>query len=376
MPATRDHRLIISRLSCEWTSRLFRAQRESRDWPTARHDQLNAAPWQIPVPLRDHMNSVLSRAWKPSTASGYSRSVLDFLSFCTELGVPPAACLPASEDLLCVFAASFCGSLAGSSIRSKCAALRSWHIQNGLPWMGSVRLAYTIKGCDNSRPASSFAGKRPPVTLDALSAILSGLDTSSALDACVAALATTAFWGQLRLGEILPDREGLTGADRLPSWAQLHSPNQNGSRLLHLPNSKTSGRAGEDVVITRQASADPIQYLLTHYERTGSKVNWPLAWYRSDSGDPVSLTKRKFLIRCNSILSGLGRQPISGHSFRIGGTTHFLLCGVPPDVVKAMGRWSSDSFLRYWRSLEIIAPLHAEMLQPVLGRPPTTCPPA
>lgn len=26
-----------------------------------------------------------------------------------------------------------------------------------------------------------------------------------------------------------------------------------------------------------------------------------------------------------------------------------------------MGRWSSDAFLAYWRNLEIVAPLHAEL---------------
>ncbi|TFK16572.1 hypothetical protein FA15DRAFT_548136, partial [Coprinopsis marcescibilis] len=60
------------------------------------------------------------------------------------------------------------------------------------------------------------------------------------------------------------------------------------------------------------------------------------------------LTKAHFLERCNQIWTGLGYLRITGHSFRIGGTTELLLAGVPPDVVKAMGRWSSDSFLKYW----------------------------
>jgi hypothetical protein len=28
-----------------------------------------------------------------------------------------------------------------------------------------------------------------------------------------------------------------------------------------------------------------------------------------------------------------------------------------------LGRWSSDAFLRYWRSLELLAPLHIENLE-------------
>jgi hypothetical protein len=38
------------------------------------------------------------------------------------------------------------------------------------------------------------------------------------------------------------------------------------------------------------------------------------------------------------------------------------LSEVSPDIVKTMGRWSSDAFLKYWRSVEDIIPLHAQNL--------------
>ena len=41
--------------------------------------------------------------------------------------------------------------------------------------------------------------------------------------------------------------------------------------------------------------------------------------------------------------------------FVIGSTTEFLVADVLLDVFKSMGRWSSDSFKRYWRSLGEIA---------------------
>ncbi|KIK78586.1 hypothetical protein PAXRUDRAFT_80365, partial [Paxillus rubicundulus Ve08.2h10] len=72
------------------------------------------------------------------------------------------------------------------------------------------------------------------------------------------------------------------------------------------------------------------------------------------------LTRKKILARCNSIWTSNGIPASAGHSFRIGGTIELLLAGVPPDVVKALDRWSSDAFLRYWRSLELLAPLHIE----------------
>jgi hypothetical protein len=53
---------------------------------------------------------------------------------------------------------------------------------------------------------------------------------------------------------------------------------------------------------------------------------------------------------------------ITGHCFHIGGTTKLLMAGVPPHIIKMMRRWSSDTFLHYWCSLEIIAPLYAEFM--------------
>ncbi|KAF5387865.1 hypothetical protein D9615_000293 [Tricholomella constricta] len=363
---------IISRLSIEWTHRVFANGPTSREHPR----DGPVRPWKLPSSLQAHTESVISCAWKPSTSAGYSRAIQQFFTFCSDTGVPPSACLPASEDLLCAFAASFSGLLAGNSIRSKCAALRSWHILNGLPWLGGTHLSYTIKGCEASRPASSFASKRAPVTSNMLSTLLSGLDLNDCRDSCVASVATTAFWGQLRLGELLPDRESLVPERLLPSWSHLGPPNANGSRVLHLPQSKTSGSAGEDVVIMRQSAADPVACLLGHQRINAVDDSWLLSWYRSSDGMPVALSKRKFLARCNSILAGVGFPPISGHSFHIGGTTHFLLADVPPDVVKLMGRWSSDSFFRYWHCLEIIAPLHAELLQPLFDHVPSFSPPA
>ncbi|KAF8322878.1 hypothetical protein F5887DRAFT_837617, partial [Amanita rubescens] len=62
------------------------------------------------------------------------------------------------------------------------------------------------------------------------------------------------------------------------------------------------------------------------------------------------LTASKFMKRCNELWKGWGHPRFTGHSFRIGGTTHYLLRKVDPNVVRVMGRWSSDAFLRYdWR---------------------------
>ncbi|KAF5374531.1 hypothetical protein D9615_009073 [Tricholomella constricta] len=278
-------------------------------------------------------------------------------------GISPSDSLPASESLLCAYASSFAGSLAGTTIRNKCSALRKWHIANGLQWHGGTKLSYVIKGAENIRPPSSIMPLRPAVSVEMLRVLSHELDPSDPFDCCALFVATTAFWGQIRLGELLPSKEDDATSNLVPCWSHLGVPNAAGSQILHLPRTKTGGARGESVIITRQSELDPITYLQRHRELNGDSAI--MASYRLPSGDMRAMTRRKFITRCNRILAPHGFTAISGHCFRIGGTTHFLLAGVPPDIVKLMGRWSSDSFLRYWRSLEIIAPLYAELLQPL-----------
>ncbi|KAG2748063.1 hypothetical protein P692DRAFT_201663971, partial [Suillus brevipes Sb2] len=106
---------------------------------------------------------------------------------------------------------------------------------------------------------------------------------------------------------------------------------------------------------------DPIRALELHLSLNTFDDHLPLFCYISPSGIRC-LTRRRFMSRCNSVWSASGIPNTTGHSFRIGGTTEMLLSGVPPDVVKALGRWSSDAFLRYWRKLELLGPRHVENL--------------
>lgn len=54
-------------------------------------------------------------------------------------------------------------------------------------------------------------------------------------------------------------------------------------------------------------------------------------------------------------------QKVTGHCFRIGGTTALLRRGVDPEVVKVAGRWRSDSFLRYWRTIDTMISSHMDL---------------
>ena len=64
----------------------------------------------------------------------------------------------------------------------------------------------------------------------------------------------------------------------------------------------------------------------------------------------ASLTYRMFQTKLRLVLREAGVEfpgDYSSHSFRRGGTTFAFLCGVPAEMIKTLGNWRSDAYLKY-----------------------------
>jgi hypothetical protein len=266
------------------------------------------------------------------------------------------------------WASSYAGWLAGRTVGAKLLAIRKEHERRGLAWLGGNRLRGILKGVEGLRPPSSFRSKRAPVTISMLEDLNKGLSRTSGLDICIRAICLLSFFCQLRSGEILTPKQDLSKFDprRHATFAHIaESTAENSACNLHLPWSKTQKAQGDDVWIPQQeAPLDPIHAIHKHFIKNRLEINHPIAAYRDDHDNIVTLTRSKFVRRVNRILraSNKGYPRITGHCFRIGGTTFYLVSGVPPDMVKKYGRWRSQAFLEYWRCLDYLGAIHIEML--------------
>jgi hypothetical protein len=314
--------------------------------------------------IRDTQDAAVDKTTQKKDAS----RLREFLSFCAGLGIVSSRALPASEDVLLAWASSYAGTLAGKSVGAKILAIRKEHDRRGLPWHGGNRLRTVLKGVEELRPPSSFRAKRSPITITMLEDINKGLSRGSGMDICIRTICLLAFFCQLRIGEILPPTQDLKKFNNLRHATFSHiaaSTAENGACNLHLPWSKTQKARGDDVWIPRQeAPLDPIHALHKHFIKNRLHLEHPVASYRDAYGSIVTLTRSKFVRRINQILGATGKRypRISGHCFRIGGTTFYLVSGVPPDMVKKFGRWRSQAFLEYWRCLDYLGAMHIEML--------------
>jgi hypothetical protein len=318
---------------------------------------------------RGHVSRAIQNGWATSTIKRYSSTVEQFIRFCDLEQVPDHLRFPADEFVLCAFAASSLGKHSRSTPSNRLSALKAWHIAHNVEWKGSSRLRYVLNGVHTLAPSGSKRPPRPPINARMLTQLVENLDLNSYFDVAVAACAVTAFWGQCRLGELIPSSSAALLSTPFPIRSSfVRSVRNPKSCFLHLPHTKTHLHGQDIVLVDQRAPINPISLLKIHLRLNNVPNDGHIFSYTSADG-PRSLTKSSFLRRCNEIWQLLGYPRTTGHCFRIGGTTELLIAGTPPDVVKTMGRWSSDSFLRYWRSLDDIAPQHVRFLHTPRNRP-------
>ena len=68
-----------------------------------------------------------------------------------------------------------------------------------------------------------------------------------------------------------------------------------------------------------------------------------------ESGAPVRVSELREVVKALMQSIGLDPARFGAHSLRIGGATAALAAGVPPSMIRIMGRWSSDVYEIYCR---------------------------
>jgi hypothetical protein len=331
-------------------------------------------PHTLPMQIIERMDVVEGKASGEKTKRNDENRVRAYLKFCEGLGIQGEDAFLAPYDLVTAWISSFTGRYCGKTVGAKVSAIKKVHERLGYPWNPGDRLCRMVKGIEQMRPASSYCTKRAPLTIPMLHDINKGLIRSEPLDICVRCIILLCFFCQLRAGELLCPTSDIQKFDpsRHATFANMSvSTAENGSLNLHLPWSKTEKARGDDVWIPRQQPPlDPIHALHKHFLKNNLDLHDPIASYHDKHGSIITLTRSRFIRHINDILRASGKSypRITGHCARIGGTTFYLVSGVPPDMVKKFGRWRSNAFLEYWRCLDYLGSIHLEMLPLELGR--------
>ncbi|KAJ3969665.1 hypothetical protein EV361DRAFT_1034919 [Lentinula raphanica] len=237
--------------------------------------------------LDNQAADILHRSVSTSTARRQNMQLNKFLAWCDEKNVAEQDRSPPSEILLCNYFSTFATKTSMATAKAHRAAIKKWVERRGLHWTGAALLDGIMKGINNTIPPSSKRPARSPVRADHLRALMdvTAINPSLNFIACRDAAASTAFYGLLRLGEILPDKD--EDLPSLPRVRDLSIPSFDLQGTLFLPKTKTAQISGEKVVIPKiQSRTDPIYLLLHHIEVNNLLPDDPLFAY---SGLPLSL---------------------------------------------------------------------------------------
>ena len=268
-----------------------------------------------------------------------------FMSICQDYGVDFSQAM--TEEDLCLVVAAYAGSHKITTLPQFISALQYFHVRYfrcNLP--RGVMFSDMQRGLDNYYANRAVVQRKHALTLNDLLAFAPLLDTryfEHARDWCACLLA---FFGLLRIGEYMDGRLHHRHVQITPHGV-----------IITIAFSKTSNLPATVTIAQRDDRLCPAR-ALAHYLQF-----FPLLSLPNNPDDPLFVTRTQGAARLaatsrDEFIANVRRliraafpdrdaYAYAGHSFRRGGATAMLLAGVPQDVLRMHGRWSSEAYRAY-----------------------------
>ncbi|KAM5540749.1 hypothetical protein V8D89_005582, partial [Ganoderma adspersum] len=305
-----------------------------------------------------------------------------FHIFCDIFSVPDGSRLPASFAILHSFAlwaaadpdpmdplfadgTSF-EPVAVITVRKYLAAVRAWHLAQGWPPPLSNddlrSINWSLRGLENIPSGKRSRPPQPPITPPMLSFLQQVLRINSPFDACIWAIASCAFWGMMRFGEVsVHARSDFSPSRHICRKHVIFTTDFNNrpcTKLL-LPAVKTA-KPGEfqEVFLTPQGSLCALAALRNLATVVLAAADDPLFSWRDNHGAIRPMVRSVALSHINRILSSDGFGNAFRHSFRIGGALFYLGQGVTREIVHIGGQWKSLVYEAYICAFKQVANTH------------------
>ena len=229
--------------------------------------------------------------------------------------------------------------------------VRILHVDAGFsnPLESNWYVSSILKGV--RRVKGDISLQKLPITLDILQSIFTKLNLLCSLDRTFWAACLVAFYSFFRKSNLLipsvelfdPTRHLCAsdvqftqdGVILTVRWSKVI---QFRERTLHIPLPR----------IPNSVFCPSNALLGLFLECPAPAYPAPLFRYKEGSGI-LPLNQTQFTSKLHECLQSLGFPPekYSGHSFRRGGASYALHCGLPVDLIKLQGDWKSNSCERY-----------------------------
>ena len=287
-----------------------------------------------------------------STNRTYMAQKMAYFQFCAEVKISP---LPLSQINLGRYIAYLSRRLCFSSVRQYLNVVRLLHLEAGLtnPLENNWYVQSILKGV--KRVKGNTVKQKFPITIDILIGIFTKLDLTKSFDRCFWSACLVAFFSFFRKSNLLVQSlaafdpaKHLCAADAqfhpkgvvlTVRWSKVIQYRER-ILLIPLPHMPKSPFCPSTALLT----------LLLDCPAPGNPT--PLFRYRTN-GKILVLTQEIFTTKLRDCLLKLGYEAtdFTTHSFRRGGASFGLQCGLPPDLIKLQGDWSSNAYERYLQAI-------------------------
>ena len=229
--------------------------------------------------------------------------------------------------------------------------VRLLHLEAGFanPLENNWYVSSILKGV--KRVKGNTVTQKLPITIDILIGILAKLDLMKSFDRCFWTACLVAFFSFFRKSNLLvqllssfdPARHLCAhdaqftpkGVVLTVRWSKVIQFRER-KLLIPLPH------------ISRSVFCPSSALLTLFLDCPVPCTPAPLFRYRTEAMVAV-LTQVTFASKLRDCLQKLGypADRFSGHSFRRGGASFGVQCGLPPDLIKLQGDWNSNAYERY-----------------------------
>lgn len=288
-------------------------------------------------------------SYADSTAKTYSVHISSYLDFCNTLNIKP---VPISQSDLGRYIAHLSRRLSFCSIRQYLNAVRIMHLEGGEknPLENNWYINSILKGV--KRVKGDVTKQKLPITLDILKGIFLNLNLNNQLDRTFWAACLVAFFSFFRKSNLLVESHIVfdparhlcasdveftpDGAIITVRWSKVIQFRQ---KILQVPLPR----------VPNSPFCPSTALLQLALDNPPPPVPVPLFRYTLGGASHVPLTQHRFTdkLRCCLRALGIPSSDYSSHSFRRGGASYGLQCGLTSDLIKLQGDWSSNSYERY-----------------------------
>ena len=299
--------------------------------------------------LDKEVNFYRTNSFASSTLKTYSAHFTAYSDFCGNLNIP---LVPISQINLGRYIAFLSRRLSFNSVRQYLNIVRLVHLDAGLknPLDDNWYVTSILKGV--RRIKGDAPTQKLPITLDILHRVFLTINLQSSFDRAFWAACVVGFFSFFRKSNLLVPSHMLFDPSRHLCASDVQfTPNgviltvrwskviqfREKTLLIPLPKIKKSPFCPSTALLLLGTENPPCPFPV------------PLIRYCYSGASNIPLTHKLFSDKLRQCLKACGLQAelYSGHSFRRGGASFALECGLPVDLIKLQGDWNSNSYERY-----------------------------